>query len=91
MLQNASDYLASDAEKLINVKNWDQSFNTDIVAATHFLMRFSILDRLADAYGLPRQPSFLSAGRRFLPNEVPAKFINVRYWHLKFPLAKHCL
>jgi hypothetical protein len=52
----------------MDVKQWDGVYNQDIAAASHLLMRFSMLDRLADAFGTPRQAKFVSSARRVLPS-----------------------
>jgi hypothetical protein len=77
MYRNAERYLGSDADNLINVKNWDGVFPGDIASACHLLLRFSLLDRLADAFGIPGQPSFRPAPRRLLPDNGSGTFMRV--------------
>jgi hypothetical protein len=68
MWDNTTKYLSADAESLMDVEKWSGMYHQDVAAASHLLMRFSMLDRLADAFGTPRQPSFVSSKRSLLPS-----------------------
>lgn len=68
MWENATKYLSADAEELMDVELWNNMYNQDIVASSHLLMRFSMLDRLADAFGTPQQSTFIALTRHQLPS-----------------------
>jgi len=81
MYQKAEVYLRSSADELLDVKLWDRVRPTDISSACHLLLRYSLLDRLADAFGIPRQPSFRPAPRRILPDSAAQRFMKVSLYH----------
>jgi hypothetical protein len=83
MLENINQYLNADANSLMTLSNWDRLFKNDVVQASHFLLRFSLLDRLADAFGLPKQPAFSTHDRRVSHQDLSIKFSKVCF-SLKF-------
>jgi hypothetical protein len=68
MSKNVKDYFDAGVEKLINTSSWDKVHKQDIAAAAHLLMRYSLLDRLADAFEIPKQTNFIASGRRKMPH-----------------------
>jgi hypothetical protein len=76
MRDNVSNYLGSDIKRLLS-EDWKFMYNPDLVAATHVLTRFSLLDRLADAFLSDSLPEFIPAPRRFLPAAASQKLRRV--------------
>jgi hypothetical protein len=76
-LQNAREYLSANIDSLLDARKWDSMYNSDIVSVTHLILRFALLDRLADAFGFPREPTLTSTTRRVLPHEVTKEFVKV--------------
>jgi hypothetical protein len=76
MRSNVARYLESDTEKLLSA-DWPGINSGHIVEAVHVLMRFSLLDRLADAYSLEKLPDFRAIPRQTLPTTVPQKLCEV--------------
>lgn len=76
MRDNVSNYLGSDIERLLS-QDWKIIYNPDLVAATHVLSRFSLLDRLADAFLSDTLPEIIPAPRRVLPAAASQKLRRV--------------
>jgi hypothetical protein len=51
--ENIQQYFQADAKGLVNLKRWEGSFRTDIMVAAHTMLRFSLLDKLLDAFEFP--------------------------------------
>jgi hypothetical protein len=90
MWMNATKYLSANAEDLMNVEQWSAMYQQDVAAASHLLMRFSMLDRLADAFGTPPQPSFVSTGRRGL-SSISKAFERVGFSYFSKHIIDICL
>jgi hypothetical protein len=76
MRSNVTRYLESDAERLLSA-DWPGLNSGHIVEAVHVLMRFSLLDRLADAYSLEKLPDFRAVPRQTLHTPVSQKLREV--------------
>jgi hypothetical protein len=56
-----------------DVARWSSSYRNDLLLAAHSILRYTLLDKLMDAVGLPRHPCFKVIGRSAKP-EMSEKF-----------------
>jgi hypothetical protein len=49
------EYLSSDIAALYDVDRWSKVTSNDIMLAAHSLLRYVLVDKLADAMGVPRR------------------------------------
>jgi hypothetical protein len=74
--QTIQEYLSADGSAMRDVARWTTVYRNDLLVAAHSVLRYTLLDKLMDAVGLPRHPSFKVIQRSAKP-ELSEKLTKV--------------
>jgi hypothetical protein len=80
-MDTAIEYLSSNAAQIRDVHLWDKTWRTGIMVAAHAVFQFALVDKLADAAGLPLSRNYRTVPRSPTP-DLGGTMTKVRFHNL---------